>query len=45
MSEEQPEGVLSEAERNKRSQLKTEKPYVFEKIMRYPEKVARGERK
>lgn len=34
---------LSVAELNKRNQLKNEKPHVYEKIMKYGEKVARGE--
>jgi MoaA/NifB/PqqE/SkfB family radical SAM enzyme len=34
---------LSEEERDKRNRLKHEKPYVFEKVMKYTEKVNRGE--
>jgi MoaA/NifB/PqqE/SkfB family radical SAM enzyme len=34
---------LKEAEANKRNQLKQEKPYVYEKIMKYADKVKRGE--
>lgn len=34
---------LSSAEICKRNQLKTEKPYVYEKILKYAEKVERGE--
>lgn len=34
---------LSAAESGKRNQLKNEKPYVYEKIMKYEEKVKRGE--
>jgi MoaA/NifB/PqqE/SkfB family radical SAM enzyme len=34
---------LTAAETDKRNQLKREKPYVYEKIMRYDEKVKRGE--
>jgi len=34
---------LSAAELNKRNQLKNEKPYVYEKIMKYGEKIAKGE--
>ncbi len=34
---------LSSVETNKREQLKREKPYVFEKIMHYDEKVKKGE--
>jgi MoaA/NifB/PqqE/SkfB family radical SAM enzyme len=35
--------TLTEAEQSKRNRLQAEKPYVYEKIMRYPEKVQRGE--
>jgi MoaA/NifB/PqqE/SkfB family radical SAM enzyme len=34
---------LKEAESNKRNLLKQEKPYVYEKIMKYADKVKRGE--
>ena len=34
---------LSHAEMEKRNQLKQHKPYVFEKIMKYADKVSRGE--
>ena len=34
---------LTQVERKKRDSLKREKPYVFEKIMKYDEKVKRGE--
>lgn len=34
---------LSSAEICKRNLLKTEKPYVYEKILKYAEKVERGE--
>ena len=34
---------LSHAEMEKRNQLKQNKPYVFEKIMQYADKVSRGE--
>lgn len=34
---------LKEAEASKRNQLKQEKPYVYEKIMKYTDKVKRGE--
>lgn len=34
---------LKQAEIDKRNQLKREKPYVYEKILRYDEKVKRGE--
>ncbi len=34
---------LKEAEANKRNILKQEKPYVYEKIMKYADKVKRGE--
>jgi MoaA/NifB/PqqE/SkfB family radical SAM enzyme len=34
---------LSEEEKGKRNRLKIEKPYVYEKIMEYNEKVKRGE--
>jgi MoaA/NifB/PqqE/SkfB family radical SAM enzyme len=34
---------LSVAELNKRNQLKNEKPHVYEKIMKYGEKIAKGE--
>jgi len=34
---------LSEAEKGKRNSLKQEKPYVYEKIMKYDEKVRKGE--
>lgn len=36
--------ALTDAELAKRNCLKREKPYVFEKIMKYDEKVARGEK-
>jgi MoaA/NifB/PqqE/SkfB family radical SAM enzyme len=38
-----PEEQLKTAEEEKRNQLKREKPYVYEKIMRYDEKVKKGE--
>lgn len=38
-----PSPVLSSDESLKRHALKTAKPYVYEKIMRYAEKIARGE--
>jgi MoaA/NifB/PqqE/SkfB family radical SAM enzyme len=34
---------LTDEEKQKRNQLKREKPYVYEKIMKYDEKVKRGE--
>jgi MoaA/NifB/PqqE/SkfB family radical SAM enzyme len=34
---------LTDTEKEKRSSLKKEKPYVYEKIMKYDEKVKRGE--
>lgn len=34
---------INAAEQNKRNQLKAEKPYVYEKIMKYADKVKRGE--
>ena len=34
---------LTAAETAKRSQLQREKPYVYEKIMKYADKVKRGE--
>ena len=34
---------LKTEEKNKREQLKREKPYVYEKIVRYDEKVKNGE--
>ncbi|MCE5336668.1 MAG: radical SAM protein [Desulfobacteraceae bacterium] len=37
------QGELKEAEVAKRSQLKREKPYVYDKIMKYDEKVKNGE--
>lgn len=37
------EGQLNEVEKEKRGQLKKEKPYVYEKIMRYDDKIKRGE--
>lgn len=43
MPEVQSESDLNAAEQDKRSRLRAEKPYVYEKIMRYPEKVQRGE--
>jgi MoaA/NifB/PqqE/SkfB family radical SAM enzyme len=36
-------GQLKPEEAGKRNQLKNEKPYVYEKIMKYDEKVKRGE--
>ena len=38
-----PEEQLKTAEEEKRNQLKREKPYVYEKIMRYDEKAKNGE--
>jgi len=35
--------VLSKSEQEKRNKLKREKPYVYEKIIKYKEKVERGE--
>lgn len=35
--------ILKESEKTKRNQLKIEKPYVYEKIMKFEEKVKRGE--
>lgn len=43
MSEQVEKRALSKVETEKRNRLKQEKPYVFEKIMKYDEKVARGE--
>lgn len=43
MPEAQTEGGLTPAEQDKRNQLRREKPYVYEKIMHYTEKVRRGE--
>ncbi len=37
------QGQLKSDELNKRNRLKQEKPYVYEKIMKYDEKVKRGE--
>ncbi|MGO9013530.1 MAG: radical SAM/SPASM domain-containing protein [Dissulfurispiraceae bacterium] len=37
------QGQLSSSETEKRNTLKKEKPYVYEKIMKYDEKVKRGE--
>ena len=39
----QPVPQLSAAETQKRNQLQQEKPYVYEKIMKYADKVKRGE--
>lgn len=35
--------ILSNEEKNKRGKLKEEKPYVYEKIMKFEEKIAKGE--
>ena len=43
MSIQQGQIKLSESEAGKRNSLKKEKPYVYEKIMRYDEKVKNGE--
>lgn len=43
MSTQQEKSELIEAEKQKRDRLKHEKPYVYEKIMKYDEKVKRGE--
>jgi len=37
------DGILSKSEESKRNLLKKEKPYVYSKIMRFPEKVKKGE--
>lgn len=36
-------GAITAAEQGKRDQLRREKPYVYDKIMKYDEKVQRGE--
>lgn len=38
-----PQGELKSSEKEKRNKLKQEKPHVYEKIMKYDEKVKRGE--